>query len=288
MDHMMPGMDGIEAADRIRALGTEYAKKIPIIALTANAIHGTDKVFYEHDFQAFITKPIDVVEMDTVIRKWVRDDNHEDIPVIDESSDVDIQTENMTIEIPGVDTQKGLALYAGARNVYLPLLRSYAANTPKILDKLRTVSAETLPSYVISVHGLKGTSAGIGAQTIREAAANLEAISRTGDLQGVLAQNSKIIADTEVVVESIKTWLKQNDVRVKARLKAPDRELLARLRQSCESYDMSGIDEAMAELEKTDYEEGADLVAWIREKIDISKIGEVAKRLALYEEELGK
>jgi HPt (histidine-containing phosphotransfer) domain-containing protein len=248
-------------------------------------------MFYEHNFQSFISKPIDVVEMDTVIRKWVRDNKHEDVPVIEESSAADIQEdENTAIEIPGVDTKKGLSLYADSKKVYLPLLRSYAANTPGILDKLRTVSAETLPEYVITVHGLKGTSAGIGAQAIREAALNLETMSRAGDLDGVLAHNGRLIADAEIVVANVKAWLERYDAAhsAKPRLKAPDRELLARLRQSCESYDMSGIDEAMSELDSADYEEDADLLAWIRQKIDISKMGEVAERLARYEEELDK
>ena len=73
MDHMMPGMDGIEAADAIRGLETEYAQKIPIIALTANAIQGTEELFYKHGFQAYISKPINIMELDSVIRKWVRD-----------------------------------------------------------------------------------------------------------------------------------------------------------------------------------------------------------------------
>jgi hypothetical protein len=38
-----------------------------------------------------------------------------------------------------VDTKKGLSLYAGETKVYLPLLRSFIANTPGILDKMRTV-----------------------------------------------------------------------------------------------------------------------------------------------------
>jgi len=289
MDHMMPGMDGIETADRIRAIGTEYAKKIPIIALTANAIHGTDKMFYEHDFQAFITKPIDVMEMDTVLRKWVRDDKHEEVPVTEESSEADRKIENMVIEIPGVDTKKGLSLYVGSRKVYLPLLRSYTANTPGILDKLRSVSAETLPDYVINVHGLKGTSAGIGAEAVREAALELENKSRSGDLQGVLAKNDKLIAEAETLVANIKAWLAKNDFHeAKPRLKAPDRRLLAKLRQGCDSYDMTEIDEAIAELEKADYEEDADLIPWLREKIEISEFAEAAERLAKYDGEKGK
>jgi signal transduction histidine kinase/GAF domain-containing protein/DNA-binding NarL/FixJ family response regulator/HPt (histidine-containing phosphotransfer) domain-containing protein len=286
MDHMMPGMDGIETADRIRALGTEYAKKVPIIALTANAIYGTDKMFYAHGFQDFITKPIDVMEMDAILRKWVYNKNREsaDVSVASDSSSSEVSEEKeIVIEIPGVDTKKGLSLYVGDTDIYLPLLRSYVANTPGALEKLRNVSAENLQSYVITVHGLKGTSAGIGAEEIRAAALELENLSRAGDLQGILAKNGKLIADTEVLVSNVKAWLEQYDAQnAKPRMKTPDRELLAKLRQCCENYNMSGIDEVMSELDKTDYEEDTDLIAWIKEKIVISEIGEVAQRLAQY------
>jgi len=281
MDHMMPGMDGIETVDNIRAIGTEYAKNIPIIALTANAIQGTDKMFYTHNFQAFVTKPIDVMEMDTVLRKWVYDPNREaahasDAPVVIEEEENDIE-----IEIPGVDTKKGLSLYAGDTGIYLPLLRSYITNTPTTLEKLKNVTAENLPSYVITVHGLKGTSAGIGAEQIRVQALELENLSRAGDLQGVWAKNDKLIADAEVIVANVKAWLEHNDVqKAKPRKKAPDRELLVKLRESCENYDMDSIDEIMKELESSDYDEDADLIKWIREKIDVSKMSEIAQRLA--------
>jgi PAS domain S-box len=281
MDHMMPGMDGIETVDNIRAIGTEYAKKVPIIALTANAIQGTDKMFYAHDFQAFVTKPIDVMEMDTVLRKWIYDPKREGSVLPGEPAVIEEEENNIEIEIPGVDTKKGLALYAGDTDIYLPLLRSYITNTPGTLEKLKNVTAENLPSYVITVHGLKGTSAGIGAEQIRAQALELENMSRAGDLQGVWSKSDKLIADTEVIVANVKKWLEENDVqKAKERKKAPDREILAKLRESCESYDMDGIDEAMKELEKFDYEEEADLITWIREKIDISKMGEVANRLA--------
>jgi CheY-like chemotaxis protein len=69
---MMPGMDGIETVSTIRSLGTEYAKKIPVIALTANAIQGTEAMFYANDFQAFLSKPIDIMQLDLIVRKWIR------------------------------------------------------------------------------------------------------------------------------------------------------------------------------------------------------------------------
>jgi PAS domain S-box-containing protein len=288
MDHMMPGMDGIETAEAIRALGTEYAQKIPIIALTANAIHGTEDMFYEHGFQSFISKPIDIMELDSVIRKWVRSESQEKELKLDVSSVFEItpeekNDENIKIDIQGVDTEKGVFYYGGEIDIYLTFLRSYAANTPAVLERLKNISKETLPDYVIAVHGLKGTSAGIGAQEIRESAAKLEAMSRAGDLDGVLAYNGKLIEETETVVARIKMWLEQNmSNNTKPRLKAPDREVLSHLQQSCESYDMSGIDKAMSELENADYEQDADLVVWLREKIDISEITEAAERLRGY------
>ena len=71
MDHMMPGMDGIEATRAIRKLGTQYAQSLPIVALTANALVGNDKMFADNGFQDFLSKPIEVEKLDEVLHKWV-------------------------------------------------------------------------------------------------------------------------------------------------------------------------------------------------------------------------
>jgi len=69
MDHMMPKMDGIEATQIIRDLG--YAK--PIVALTANAVAGQAEMFVSSGFDAFISKPIDIRQLNTVLNKFIRD-----------------------------------------------------------------------------------------------------------------------------------------------------------------------------------------------------------------------
>jgi CheY-like chemotaxis protein len=79
MDHMMPGMDGVEATTKIRALGTEYARDVPIIALTANAIAGNEQMFLENGFQAFLSKPINIINLDLAVKRWVGD-KPQDIP----------------------------------------------------------------------------------------------------------------------------------------------------------------------------------------------------------------
>ncbi|MCL1964344.1 MAG: ATP-binding protein, partial [Firmicutes bacterium] len=77
MDHMMPELDGVQAIQAIRAIHTEYAKTIPIIALTANAIAGNEQMFLSFGFQAFLSKPIDILQLDAVIRRWIRNKSRE-------------------------------------------------------------------------------------------------------------------------------------------------------------------------------------------------------------------
>jgi len=69
MDHFMPKMDGIQATKIIRDIG--YQK--PIVALTANAMIGQAEMFVENVFDGFISKPIDIRELNASLNKFVRD-----------------------------------------------------------------------------------------------------------------------------------------------------------------------------------------------------------------------
>ncbi|MDR2005890.1 MAG: response regulator [Acidaminococcales bacterium] len=71
MDHMMPGMDGIEATKRIRGIKGEFYKRLPIIALTANAVTGARDTFIESGMNDFISKPIEPAQLNSVLAKWL-------------------------------------------------------------------------------------------------------------------------------------------------------------------------------------------------------------------------
>ncbi|MCL2207222.1 MAG: response regulator [Fibromonadales bacterium] len=77
MDYMMPEMDGVEATNKIRALDSDYAKNVPIIALTANAMAGSEKIFLDNGFNDVLIKPIDISKLDIILKKWVRDEAKE-------------------------------------------------------------------------------------------------------------------------------------------------------------------------------------------------------------------
>lgn len=71
MDHMMPGMDGVECFHHIRDKQAPYFKQVPIIALTANAIAGSKEMFLAEGFNDFIAKPIDTALLNEILHKYI-------------------------------------------------------------------------------------------------------------------------------------------------------------------------------------------------------------------------
>jgi CheY-like chemotaxis protein len=72
MDYMMPEMDGMEATALIRDIDTKYAKNIPIIALTATAVAGSENIFLTNGFNAFLAKPLTMMVLDSVLQRWIK------------------------------------------------------------------------------------------------------------------------------------------------------------------------------------------------------------------------
>ncbi|MDR0473069.1 MAG: response regulator, partial [Treponema sp.] len=211
MDHLMPDMDGIETVRLIRSIGTEYAGSVPVIALTTIA-EGVDyaavtdgQMFLDNGFQAFLSKPLSLAKVDAFFKDWIRGKKKAS------SVDSDKKEENMKIEITGVDENKIMELYDGDMEIFLPVLRSYLSVIPASLEKMRSVSAETLAEYRVSVHGVKSTSESIGALEARKMAAELEVLAKDGNLPGVLAKNEALIRYIDELLGNIQHWLERLD-----------------------------------------------------------------------------
>ena len=68
LDHMMPGMDGIEVVKKLRNMGYNH----PIVALTANAIKGQAEMFMNNGFSGFMSKPIDIKILNSYLVRFVK------------------------------------------------------------------------------------------------------------------------------------------------------------------------------------------------------------------------
>ena len=71
MDHMMPEMDGIETLEKFRERGGECNANTPFIVLTANAVQGVKQMFIDHGFQDYLSKPMDMGELDRLLERYL-------------------------------------------------------------------------------------------------------------------------------------------------------------------------------------------------------------------------
>jgi len=277
MDHMMPGMDGLEAVRIIRNdLPGNYGRTVPIIALTANALTGNEKMFLAHGCNAFISKPIDIMQLDTALNTWVRDKQSVETLKKAEMESAKTKKEDTDapgilddITIAGIDIVQGRQRYNGEA-AYLDIIRSWCLHTPALLEKLKDPSPENLPEYSITVHGLKGSSYGIFANEIGKKAAELEAFAKAGDFESVQGANAAFIEITEAMLADLKELLEKAAAGKGAKKKAaaPDPALLAKLLDATQRYKSTLMEEILADMELYDYESGGDLVGWLREQVD--------------------
>ncbi|MCL2442924.1 MAG: ATP-binding protein [Treponema sp.] len=179
MDHMMPEMDGIEATLKIRKWevlqGDNLLYQVPIVALTANAVAGQADIFLQNGFNDFISKPIDIRQLNTVLNKYIRDKQP---PEVIEAAR---QLEN---EFTGLDNGSNGKLdhgndYSAAQIQADPLLLdSFIRDARKavvILEEMENINTdEGLHKYTITVHGMKSSLWNIGETTLSELARKLE------------------------------------------------------------------------------------------------------------------
>jgi CheY-like chemotaxis protein len=260
MDIQMPVMDGFEATMAIRRLGRADSKTVPIIALTANAIVGNEEMFLSKGFQAFLTKPIDVVRLDSVIRQWVRDDRY---------------------EIDGLYIDKGIERFSGDKDTYFDILRSFVINASAALESIQEVDRDNLSRYTIIVHGIKGSSRNICAESVGDLAEVLEKAAKAGDYDFIVANNPPFLEVAWKLVLAINNiFTKIDSGNPKPKKDKPDVEMLKDLLEACQNYDMDSIDFAAKELGSYEYESGGELVAEILESVSKFDMNAVVKRLS--------
>ena len=143
MDHMMPVMDGVEATAIIRQTEGEYYRNLPIIALTANAIDSAKELFFSNGMNDFISKPIDVNELNRVLQQWLPQDKIEGESlgaVFLESPDDEIVPYKMLEElmmIPDLSVVKGLSQVSGDKKLYVEILWQFCKSAENDIATLK-------------------------------------------------------------------------------------------------------------------------------------------------------
>jgi hypothetical protein len=185
------------------------------------------------------------------------------------------------LAIAGLDMERGINHFGGDEDSYLDVLRSYAVNTPPLLETIKNVDREHLGDYAIVVHGIKGSSRGICADDFAGEAEVLENSARAGDYDFIAAHNQSFLDTAWKLMSDIDVMLSQlSAVSPKPMADRPDKEVLDKLLIACRNYDMDGADEAMAEIRRFDYVHDDGLADWLNTNIEQMNFPQIIDRLS--------
>jgi len=179
MDHMMPRMDGMETMLKLRELGY----KGTIVALTANALVGNDEMFKQKGFDGFISKPIDIVQLDEVLNKFVRDKHLKD--------------EKKRVAAASVKQSKTVSYAMNPK-----LLKFFCQDAKAAIATLRkTVESGDAKLFTITAHAMKSALANVGETEASGLAAALESVGRSGDMGYIAANVDEFIQMLESLID---------------------------------------------------------------------------------------
>ncbi|MEI6714478.1 MAG: PAS domain S-box protein [Verrucomicrobiota bacterium] len=213
MDMQMPKMDGITATHEIRKRWPDL--KIPIIALTANAMKSDQENCLAAGMDDFLSKPIDRAELFKTLHRWI-DPNTANAP----KRPAKVQSTPQPLpgtahktpakpddipELAGIDVPKALARlglpWPSLRRIFL----SFGESQPQVLEELkealRTNHTETIRLHAHSIAGSAGSLSATELQT-RAKALEMAVKNQTGDLE---ALHAHMLEEMETVLASIQT-----------------------------------------------------------------------------------
>ena len=218
IDHMMPEMDGIEMLQHVKTMDGGIYKDIPAVAITANALSGAKQTYLDAGFCGYLSKPIDPERFEQIIKdnlpqEYVTECGDGNGDTATEGQETDGTSDPKQEEewsIPGIDIAKALSYIGGSRELYISLLQTYLDGSEERIRKLEECkNKEDIFNYDITIHGLKGISASIGADSMAIAAAGLEEACKDPQTAMTYIQmnHDQAVSRYRELLEQIKKWL---------------------------------------------------------------------------------
>lgn len=189
MDIQLPGMDGVEASLRIRAL--EKARNVPIIAVTANALPGDREHYLAMGMDDYLAKPIDPEQLRRLLERWhrVAHSRAAELALAVPSAAVLIEPAPDKVEAApaspfellqqgGVEVQQALGNLMYNEPLYHRLLARFARERANFADEFAQLLVSDQSAALNQVHSLKSLAASLGMPELAQVCAQLEELLR--------------------------------------------------------------------------------------------------------------
>ena len=245
MDHMMPGMDGMEAMKRIKAQKDGPCADTPIIVLTANAVVGSKEKYLDAGFDGFLSKPIAPDKLENAVRS-----------ILFEGKMKTSYFGDGCDELPpvfGVDWEVAM-MRIQDRGIVRSVLQSFYQTIDQQADKLQGFYEklpDLLEDYRIMVHGMKSASGYIGIFPLNGMAAVLERAAAEGDIKTIEQLHTVFLQEWRSYKGRLGEYLdagkEENEEKDELSVDAL-KALLSMLASAMEEMDIGGADEAIEKL----------------------------------------
>jgi len=223
MDHMMPGLNGIETLEKLKTMELNKNSDTPIIMLTANALSGMKEMYLEKGFTDYLSKPINGHKLEKKIQKYlpqekvltVKEAQTEDMPE-NEKQDTEQQlhneecvaelpettSERLKKAVPEVNLKMALEFCAGDEAFYVECLKEFCGNGRKeLIQKL--YDAKDWEAYTVQVHGLKSASRTLGFEQLGELAEKMEFATKKKEISYIQENYESLKKEYERVLKAI-------------------------------------------------------------------------------------
>ena len=229
MDHMMPGMDGVEAMKIIRSETIKSKGELPIVALTANAVSTAKEMFISEGFDGFVSKPIELAEFERVMKKVLpesmitydtappkpRQKPEPEAPSAEDAAKESSEISGEPADIfaaAGIDTEAGMRYCMNDEDFYKSLLLQFANESGAKRASLEKALADgNIKDYEVFVHGLKSTSKMVGCTALSEEAKKLELAAVEGRTDYIGEHHGEVMRRYERVIKAVMTVYGQTD-----------------------------------------------------------------------------
>jgi len=206
MDHMMPGMDGVETMLRIREMDKGKHGTLPIVALTANALVGVKEDMLMLGFDGYLAKPVDIRKLERTLLEFIPKNkiSYVDANVVDVSAPAVKAKVSVTDILQHMDVELGIKNCGGTLDDYYQVMDVVLKYGEKRLSKLaKLIADKDYVNYTIDVHALKSTAANIGATELSQMALAHEQAGKAGDFAFIDANYGELLALYELVLKEI-------------------------------------------------------------------------------------
>ena len=214
MDMVMPGMGGDEVLRRIRSKEERYYKELPFVALTAQNGANVREEMLELGFQEYLAKPIKRRYLEQCLLEFLPEELIERVKNKDAGDEAERdqtrvqQAAQDQKPAGGLNTDKGLLNIGFNKDAYAAILNTYYMEGLKYLDVLPgLLETGNIQLFTTDVHGIKSSSASIGAMEVSALFKELESDGKTGDVTAINRKFGGYLDKFREILEEVKRYL---------------------------------------------------------------------------------